>query len=809
MASTGRKWMMGLLLASVSSTAAYAQDAAPLPTTGSANTTDADRPDDAGTTGASDQEIVVTAQKRSERIQDVPIAVSAFTSEILERRNLDSAVDLQLQVPNLLVVGNDRPTIRGVGNNAISPTADNGTGVLLNFAPIGLRPQDEFYDVERIEVLRGPQGTLYGRNTTGGTINLITRKAGTELDGYGTVEIGTFATRRIQGAVNVPVGTFGGLRIAGFYLKRNGYTKNVGPGGEVDGRDQYSLRGSLRLNLGPDTRADIVYQRSEEDSTRSRENKRLCKATPVLGCSPTELGFDSPDVSGVLFQTLLRVGAGANFPAGGNIYAGAINPTDLRTVSNDISPSFKGYQDSVTAELSHDLGGVSLISLTGYTRGRSTANTDYDNAVLPFRFVNPVTYNFAEGQTITTDRLITTDSFIASGRTYYQEFRAVSDFGQKLEFTVGANYFNTKGSASFRIYHPGIELFARNVLGLPAEARLFNSDTPEARTKSKAVFGELYYRFADTTKVTLGLRYTKDEKSIRTRTIFLSAPPPYVEAEGSYDAVTGRLVIDHKLTPRNMLYASYARGFKGGGLNVGNTGTPTFDPEFIDAYEIGSKNSFAGRTLQANFSAFYYDYKGLQLGQRLGTSVSTVNSDAKVYGLESEFLLEPVRSLIFNANASYLHTSIGDLSTIDPANPAQYVPGTGTPTRTPAVAVNLRGNRLPYSPKYKVSLGGEYTVPLGASGWKTTVRGDYSWQSTYFAREFNTANDRIKAWGVANALARFTNAAETLSLEAYVKNIGNKDNISNSIIESDLVGSYRNARILDPRTYGLAATFRF
>jgi outer membrane receptor protein involved in Fe transport len=125
------------------------------------------------------------------------------------------------------------------------------------------------------------------------------------------------------------------------------------------------------------------------------------------------------------------------------------------------------------------------------------------------------------------------------------------------------------------------------------------------------------------------------------------------------------------------------------------------------------------------------------------------------------------------------------------------------------VAVDLRGNRLPYSPKYKVSLGGEYTVPLGASGWKTTVRGDYSWQSTYFAREFNTANDRIKAWGVANALARFTNAAETLSLEAYVKNIGNKDNLSNSIIESDLVGSYRNARILDPRTYGLGATFRF
>jgi outer membrane receptor protein involved in Fe transport len=803
--------VLAFLLATAASTAAHPQTAETSQPGGSADTTAADQPEQrAPDSDSSEQELVVTAQKRSERLQDVPIAVSAFTAESLERRNLDSALDLQLQVPNLLIVGNDRPTIRGVGNNAISPTADNGTGVLFNFAPIGVRPQDEFYDVERIEVLRGPQGTLYGRNTTGGTINLITRKASRDFEGYGTVEIGNYDTRRLQGAVNVPLGGIGGVRLAAFYLKRDGYTKNIGSGGQVDGRDQYSLRGSLRLDLGPDTRADVVYQHSKEDSTRSRENKRLCKATPVLGCSPLELGFDSPDVTGVLFQTLLRFGAGPNFPAGGNIYAGAINPTDLRTVANDISPLFKGQQDTVSAELSHDLGGVSLISLSGYTRSRSTANTDYDNAELPFRFVNPVTYNFAAGQTITTDRLITTDSFIAKNRTYYQEFRAVSELGGKLDFTVGANYFNSKGAANFLIFHPALELFAKNVLGLPPEARFFNSDTPDARTRSKAVFGELYYRFTDATKVTVGLRYTKDNKFIRTRNILLSAPPPYSEARGSYDAVTGRLVVDHKLTPRNLLYASYARGFKGGGLNVAASAglSPTFDPEFINAYELGSKNSFRDIGLQANFSAFYYDYKGLQLGQRTGLGTITVNSDAKVYGLESEFLWEPIEALIFNTNASYLHTRLGNLSTIDPANPAQYN-GTGTPSRTPAVAINLQGNRLPYAPKYKVSLGGEYSVPLGGTGWKTTARADYSWQSTYFAREFNTRNDRIKAWGVANALLRFTNPADTISVEAYVKNIGNEDNISNSIIESEQVGSYRNARILDPRTFGLATTLRF
>jgi iron complex outermembrane recepter protein len=754
-------------------------------------------------------EIIVTAQKRSEKIQSVPIAISAFTSETLARQHLDSALDLQLLTPNLLVVGNDRPTIRGVGNNAISPTADNGTGVLFNFAPIGLRPQDEFFDVERIEVLRGPQGTLYGRNTTGGTINLITRKPSDKFEGYVTAQYGNFNTVRVQGAVNLPIDPAIELRVAGFYLKRDGYTQNLATGNGIDGRDQYSWRASLRLNLDEDTKIDIVFNRSKENSSRSRENKRLCKATPVLGCSPFELGFDSPDVSGVVFQRLLAPFQGTLVPVGFNLYAGATNPADLRQVSADTDSTFVGEQNTLTAEISHQAGDVNLIGLFGFTRGSSEANTDYDNAVLPFRFLVPVTYNAARNRRVTTNQLIATDSFLASGRTYYGEVRAVSSFAGPLNFTLGANLFDTQGSATFQIYHPAIELFVANILRLPPEAQFFNAETPDARTKSFAVFGEGYYNFSPETKLTVGLRYTKDRKSIQTRTIFLSAPPPYTVGSGTYDAVTGRVVLDHKLTPVNLVYASYSRGFKGGGLNVGNAVSPTFAPEFINAYEIGSKNSFLSNTLQANFSAFYYDYKNLQLGQRLGTSVITVNGNAKVWGLESEFQWAPVRGLLLNANASYLHTSIGNLLTIDPANPAQWTPAVGAPTRTPAVAVNLNGKELPYSPHFKFSLGAQYTVPLGESGWSATLRGDYSRQSTYFAREFNTTNDRIAAWSVANAFLRFSNRPDTITIEAFIKNIGDSDNITNSIIESDLVGSYRNARILDPKTYGVTTTFKF
>lgn len=779
--------------------------------------------DAAGDVASADDEIIVMAQRRAESIQDVPIAVSAFTAEMIENRNLDDALDLQLLVPNLLIVGNDRPTLRGIGNNAISSTADNGTGSLVNFAPLGFRPQDEFFDIERVEVLRGPQGTLYGRNTTGGTINVLTRRPDDKFGGYLSAQYGSYNTRRIHGAINVPIDEVVQFRLAGFYLKRDGYTQNLGTGRDVDGRDQYSLRGSLRINFTPDTRLDLMVNRSSENSSRSRENKRLCKATPVLGCSPNELGFDSPDTSGVLFQTLLNATnafalGGTLFPAGTSIYTGAQNPTDLRAIASDYDASFVGRQTNITAELSHNAGPVALLSLTAFSKGRSEARTDFDNAVLPFRFSFPVTYNVDANTRITTNQLRTSDSFVASGRAFYQEFRAVSDFAGPLDFTLGVNLLKSKGNASFQIYHPGLELFARLLRGFPQEAWAFNGDTRDAETKSFAAFGELYYNISDATKVTIGVRYTDDEKSVRGRTIvpfagnLAAAVPPFGSLSGSYDAFTGRAVIDHQLSDDNLIYASVARGFKGGGLNPAGSAEATFAPEFVNAFELGSKNSFAGGDLQANFSAFYYDYKNLQLGQRRSTSVQTINTDATIWGVESEFLWNPAPGLMFNANASYLDTKLAGLvpgqETSDPANPAQWL-GVGIPTKTPEIRLTLKGNELPYAPKFKMAIGGEYTSSLGSSGWSMTVRGDYSWQSRYFAREFNTANDRIKPWSVANALVRFSDDGSKLSIEAYVKNLLNKDNITNSIIESDLIGSYRNARILEPRTYGVIATVRF
>jgi outer membrane receptor protein involved in Fe transport len=760
------------------------------------------------------EEIVVTAQRRAEPLQRVPIAVSAFTGETLGERRIDDALDVQFNTPNLILVGNDRPTLRGIGNNAISSTAENGVPVFTNGAYVGARPENEFYDLERLEILRGPQGTLFGRNTTGGAINIVTRKPTDELGGELFAEYGNFETVRLKGAVNLPIAQGFEQRFAGYYLRRDGYTKNIATGNGIDGRDQFGLRSSTHLALGENTDVNLVVQYYEENSSRSRENKRLCKATPVLGCSPVELGFDSPDATATVFQTLLRaVGTPQGFfPVGGNIYAGAPNPTDLRAVAADYDPQFYGEELLGTLEVSHRFGDLTLTSLTGYSRGETEANTDYDNAALPFRFLRPLTYRLDADTVVTTDQLRTSDSFRAKGRTWTQELRLASATQGSFDFTAGLFYLNTRGSASFEIFHPGLE-FAAIAFGLPEASRRFINESPFSKTESWAAFGEGYLRLGEATKLTLGLRYTEDEKAIRTRTILLSPPGPFTVADRKYSRVTGRFAIDHQadlgFTDETLLYASVARGYKAGGLNPGNSNTPEFDPETVNALEIGAKNQLAGRTLQANFAAFYYDYKDLQLAQRVAGTAITANGDAKVWGVESEFLWAPTSAFRANANLSYLGTRIKDFTTVDAANPAQIDPRVTTPRRTPEVPVNLRGNDLPYSPEFKVNLGAQYTLPLGSSGWSATLRGDYVWQDEFFAREFNTPNDRIGSWEYGNALLRFDNEPGTLSVEAFVKNIGDSDNITNSIIEDAQVGSYRNVRVLEPRTYGVAVRMAF
>ena len=742
--------------------------------------------------------IVVTARKYSEELQTVPVAISAFTGESLKRANIENAADLQFSVPSAILVGSDTFTIRGIGNGSLG--GDAGVGVFLIGASVAPVPQDQFFDIERIEILRGPQGTLFGRNTTGGAVSVTTKKPTNKMGGEVALEVGNFAEKRVSGVINLPITENLSQRFAGYIYKRDGFTKNLFTGSKIDGRDQNSFRSSTRLLVGDSGELNFVLGMYNENSSRTRETKRLCKADAVLGCSPNELGFDSPAATTTVLQTLSR--AFTPFPVGGNIYAGAQNPSNVREVAADTDPTFSLDQSYATLDYTHDFDNFLVSYVGGYSTSSTEQNTDWDNAALPFRFTRPITYNKNRDTTVTTDQLLSSDSFTASSWTYSHELRATSRFKGMFNFTAGAYYLASSGRVGFEAWHPAIELFQR-ALGRPAESWFINTKG-RGTLQTRALFGEANFKLSDQLRLAVGARHTSEDRTSISRNIVLSAPGPESNAASSNSKSTGRVTVDYALNPASLLYGSVATGYKGGGFNIGNTVNPTFKPEEVTAYEIGWKNMLLNGTLQANFTGFYNNYKGMQLGQRINGTTLTSNANAKTKGVEAEIVWAPTKPWLFDANLSLLNTQIGDFMTVDAANPAQSLT-----VKTPQVPVNLNGKELPYSPDKKYKLGAQYTMALFDTGWTTVARIDHVWQNTYFAREFNTPTDKIAAWSVTNLQARFISPGTNLQFKAYVKNLANKDNITRIVIEDALLGSYRNARFLDPRTFGIAMEYKF
>lgn len=747
--------------------------------------------------------VIVVAQKREQAAQDVPIALSVFSAATLERAQIEDASDIQYSIPNAVLTGNDRFTLRGIGTNALG-SSDLGVQSFVNGAAIGYLPQNEFFDLARLEVLRGPQGTLYGRNTTGGAINVITQKPKAEWGGDASLQLGNYGGMRVGGALNIPLGAHVATRIAGYGLSREGYTYNQGTGNGVDGRNQWAVRWTTTFDLGENTDVTFIYGKYDENSSRAREGKRLCKAHPVLGCDPRELGFDSPDANTTILQTLSRFFT--PFPAGGNIYAGAPNPTDLRAVNADTDPTFKLDQTFATLNLDHKIGAFTVSAIWAWSKGSTEQNTDWDNANLPFRFTRPITYTAARGRVVTTDQLITTDSFTSRSETKTGEIRLASNFEGRFNFLIGLFTLDGTGSGGFETWHPSIELFQR-ANGRSEESWRVSALSRNGKNSTDAVFGEAYIKLSDTLRLTLGARQTEESRSGESRSIVLAPEGPWVASSFKGSKATGKVALDWtpdlSFTDQTLVYGSYSTGYKGGGLNNSNS-APTYGPEEVVAWEIGAKNTLAGGRLQANLTGFVYQYTGLQLGQRINGGVVTRNADADIWGLEGEFLYAPSRQWLFDTNLSYLHTSISNFSSEDAANPAQSLTAT-----TPTVAINLAGNELPHAPKAKVKVGGQYTTDAFATNWTATFRIDAVWQDKYFAREYNSPTDRIDAWGVLDVQARLDNRAQDFSIRAFVKNVTDENNITNIIIEDALIGRYRNVRLLEPRTFGVIMEKKF
>lgn len=771
------------------------------------------------------EEVIVTAQKKSENLQDVPIAISAFSAQSIEDKAIDDGVDLSFSVPNL-TVDQSGASLRGVGNLAISSTSEGGLGYHVNGVYIGSPASEaEYYDLERIEVLRGPQGTLYGRNTTAGVLNIITQKPTDELGGYLTGTYGNYDAVKLKGALNVPAGDMLAFRLAGFYQQRDGYTRNIFNGSDIDDRDMYGLRGSARLQLGDATTANLVLSYFEEDDRRSPLAKGVCTKDPLTGCSALSANFEAPDSRRTIFNTLgYAVGLLPRDAANAqqDYFAGAVNPHDLRTVNQDVDPSYYVRERNASLEITHDFGSLALTSLTGYQQLTRDVFNDFDRFAPTLGLTRPITFDaYANGQPITTTAIVSGRRDLSHAEQWFQELRLASSFDGPFNFLVGGNYYDNDFDIFVSITHPALAA-VQQLRGFRPEFELFSIESNPTTTESYGFFGEGYFDLTSATRLTLGVRYSNDEKFILTRQVFLDPLPdgsvrPFTQGDFSKSVFTGRVVLDHEFSDALNGYVSLSRGYKAGGINPGGAVVPTFDPEFLNAAEIGVKGASRGGRFRANAAAFYYDYSDLQIGQVGVTSANTVNTDASVYGAELELVVNPVAALQFDVGFSYLHTQIEDFQSADEGDPNGIAPGTvpvldaaGNVVLTSGglVLKNLDGNELPFSPEWKIAAGVQYEIALGES-YTLTPRIDHYEQGEFLGTAFNKPSETFGGYSQTDVKVLLRPDAGQWELRAFAKNVADNDDITRITQEGPLVGRFRSLFILEPRTYGLELTMRF
>jgi len=709
-------------------------------------------------------DIIITAQRQSQRLQDVPIAVSAFTADNIEKQQIVNPTALQATLPNVTFTKTNFTsssfTIRGIGDLCVGVSCDSATAIHVNDMPLlGTRLfESEFFDLERIEVLRGPQGTLFGRNATSGVVNFITAKP--DMSGVhaaGEFEYGNYDSKRVKGMLNLPLGNTLGVRVAGTYLNRGGYTNNLYTGRKIDDRDLYSVRGTLSWEPTADTRVDLIGYYFHENDNRSRIQKQLCHRDPtgILGCLPDRLAYETPNGNSTLAAVLsssefFATQGGAAFRPlglqslyGSDTYAGVTNPRDVRTVNIDYEPTYFAEEEQYTAKIFHDFGPVSFNFTGGYMRSAVDSRTDYNLAVenplatnaglnylnvvgrpgSPFAFLNGVRQTlipngpgggvcqsdadprnvgvyggnsagcFPQSLDFDRSRIVT--------RNYSAEAHIDSSFDGMFNFLLGGIYFDSKSTNNdYFVNAFGLD-YASGILGAASSAAIpgvngnaflatpfYRNDSQLFRLKSYGVFGETYFDFGDKAKLTLGLRYNNDKKFVQARNITLNVLTPYgatgieqgfnyatvdfdtntagiqdfARVQANFDKLTGRAVFDYRITPDNLLYASYSRGYKSGGINpplppAFNVPT-TFAPEQVDAFEVGSKNTFGNGQLRLNLTAFYYKYKQLQLSRIVARTSVNDNVDANIYGVEAEAVIAPIRAFVVNMNFSYLHSEV-------------------------------------------------------------------------------------------------------------------------------------------------------
>ena len=723
----------------------------------------------ADTSGDSGQlgEVVVTATRRSETLLETAAAVSAVTADAMGAGGIQTISDLAEAVPNMSVgnqFGVNRAFIRGIGLTSIDLGGDGAVAFLQDGAQIA-RPSEQlsgFYDLDHVEVLRGPQGTLYGRSATAGVINLITKKPTDTLQGYVDLTAGNYSEHDVAAAIGGPLSDVVSARIATNIEKHNGYGTNLFTGSQIDNRDAQSIRGIIRIKPSSALVIDVEADYMHEDDN----NYAFHYFGPTV---TTNAGLPAVALFGG--STIFNC-CGTGSPNLHDIWS-SVEPTNKR----------HGIGGSVTVD--YRPGDLEFKSVTAY-RNFSRFNAD-DLAVS-----NAVLYG--------------KNNYDESSESYSQDFTLSTKAGG-IDWLAGVNYFHERLFGSVKVPTVGL---AVTVTGGNCTPRVANGPLPcnafdggnywqlgTVTTNAYGAFVEAGFDLSKQLKLTAGVRFSHEARAGNGSFIFnaLGVNTP-TDQSASWNAVTPKLLLEYHLDADTLLYGSINRGFKSGVINVGSE-NPVINPEYVWAYETGFKMKGLNNRLQFTAAAFYYDYKDLQVGfVNQQSVVETVNAAAAHnYGLESTLQFQLTNSFLIDLSGAYLS--------------AKYTSFVNSYYRAGFAPVNVSGNYLDNAPPYSARVGLVYSTVLADNNGRLKFRVEDAYQGKVYFTEFNNADADQGGYGLINGSASWESNAGHWHATAWIRNAANKFAIANTIVAAPLYSDVRVGTVIPPRTFGLTVGYDF
>ena len=748
-----------LLAASICGSAAFAQTAsAPAPTK-------------AADDGSSLSEIVVTAQRRSESVQDVPIAVSAFSADLLSQRGISTPLQLIQYVPNLFGSNNtglgsaNAYYIRGLGNTETIATFDPPVGTYVDDIYMSRQNGNNFafFDIDRIEVLRGPQGTLFGRNTTGGAVNVIMKRPSETLGGYIEAAYGAYDKKLIRGSIDLPLSDGIQMKISGYFQDDDGYVRNTTTGEKLNDSDMAGIRGALQVKVTDRLTWNIAaaYMRNDGENLINFD----CDPRAPANCSGrfATTGLVKSYAPGT---TSPFVGLGV---AGRKAEYGLGNEVDTQLYTSNI----EWAGDDLTVNFITGFINLKQQYLLDFADGRGLPNV-----ITP---ETPVKGYPTGGFSILND---------GRHEQFTQELKVNGKlFGGFIDYVAGVFYFNETNRTDFAdVFNLGPIFGIPGPVGFPA---LLADRTLNNTARAIAGYAQVDANINEMFKLTAGIRYTDEKKTIRisdnrarcavvTATcldnanlaVALPSGRVAIPTEQTAKIWTPRFALNFKPNDDMLVFASATKGFKSGGWNARGSAPNTllpFDPEKVWSYELGAKTEFLDNRVRVNLTGFWLDTKALQTPSAFVDPVSgsvtfiTQNfADYENKGVELEFSAVPWKGLNIYANLGYQNDKYKVSDTLLPnkfgvkavrqqqldcrAQLAQKrVPLSAGANNAPDCAagiIDANGNIASpvRTPEFSIAFGGFYDFPIPAAGIILTPSVNALYRSSL---ETGTANGTI------------------------------------------------------------------